>query len=77
MDDVNSRLRLKALKMKGNAVLHVRYDRGIGLFHWKLLTGRGLVVVVDCDEKECPFCAETVKRKAIVCRYCGRDLPSG
>ena len=26
------------------------------------------------DERECPFCAETIKKKAKVCRYCGRDL---
>jgi tetratricopeptide (TPR) repeat protein len=25
--------------------------------------------------KECPFCAETVKAAAVVCRFCGRDLP--
>lgn len=29
----------------------------------------------DENEKKCPFCAEFVKREAVVCKHCGKELP--
>jgi hypothetical protein len=30
----------------------------------------------ESDEKQCPFCAETIKAAAVLCRFCNRDLPA-
>ena len=29
------------------------------------------------ETKECPFCAETIKRDAVICRFCNYDLRTG
>lgn len=31
----------------------------------------------DQDEKKCPFCLEYVKKGAVTCKHCGKDLPAG
>ena len=30
----------------------------------------------DGPTRACPYCAETIKQAARVCRFCGRDLPA-
>ncbi len=30
--------------------------------------------ITGIGERQCPYCAETIKAQAIVCRFCGRDL---
>lgn len=36
---------------------------------------RGLVATPAEDLRACPFCAEHIKKAAVVCRFCNRDVP--
>lgn len=29
---------------------------------------------VEDETKECPFCAEKIRKNAVICRYCNRDI---
>lgn len=74
IEEVNLKLREKALKMRANAIINVQYDRGISMTSWKALTATGTAVFAESDEIKCPFCAESIKRQAIKCKHCGADL---
>ncbi len=40
-----------------------------------LASGYGEPVGPAATSRKCPFCAETIKAEAVVCRFCSRDLP--
>lgn len=33
--------------------------------------------MADYKTRNCPYCAETIKAQALVCRFCGYDLRTG
>ncbi|MCL2504610.1 MAG: hypothetical protein FWE94_08515 [Coriobacteriia bacterium] len=47
---------------------------GIVLISAIIAARRGNSQEVPAGDKKCPFCAEHIKKEAVVCRYCGRDL---
>jgi zinc-ribbon domain len=74
LEDINLKLQEKALQMGANAVINVKYDRGMSLTSYKVLRANGVAVVLESDEIKCPYCAELVKREAVKCKHCGSDL---
>lgn len=75
IEDVNFKLKEEAIKRGANAIINVSYDRGISMTSWKALSASGTAILMESDEVKCPFCAETIKRAATICRYCGKDQP--
>lgn len=37
--------------------------------------GEPASVIINIEVRKCPFCAESIKLEAVVCRYCQRDIP--
>ena len=79
-DDTVPKVRLKAAEMIGevggldviepirnhvfeNDLIGEKVEASIEMIHKRNYT------------KECPFCAEIIKARAVVCKHCGKDLP--
>lgn len=75
VDEVNARLRAMASKVGANAVIDVQYNSGVSMTSWRSMKGTGLAVQRVADDKACIVCAETIKRAATKCRFCGADQP--
>lgn len=74
MDDVNAKLRQLAASVGANAIINVEYKSGASMTSWKSMKATGLAVRRQTDDMPCPVCAETIKRAAKKCRFCGSDL---
>lgn len=74
MDDANARLKEEAIRLGANAIINVKYER-FSLTSWRGIKAFGIAVLLDSDEKKCPYCAEIIKKEAIKCKHCGSDIP--
>ncbi len=43
---------------------------------FKLYNGKTEEIIQD-DEKVCPFCAEKIKKAAVVCKHCKKEITTG
>lgn len=76
IEEANGRLRALAAKVGANAIVEVEYNSGISFTSWKSLKATGLAGTKLSDEVACDVCAETIKRAALKCRFCGAERTS-
>ncbi len=44
------------------------------LFFLAFFVAIPLAIIKELQHRKCPSCLEKIKKKARVCRYCGRDM---
>lgn len=49
----------------------------LGIDFFRRGTGTRKAVPIAASERKCPYCAETIKAEAVVCRFCNRDVSQG
>jgi hypothetical protein len=59
----------------------IAQSKGHSFVAWWIFGALLFVVALPCalfierEGRKCPYCAETVRTDAVVCRFCSRDLP--